>query len=148
MFADADMQEALKTSLRSSFENQGEICLCGSRIFVEEPAYASFVERFVEATRRLCVGDPLEPGTDQGAVVSRGHFDKVMSYLRLIGEEGGKVLCGGKAASLPGRCGSGFFIEPTVAVDLPVNCRVNQEEIFGPVVTITPFKHEEELVAY
>src|ERR1051326_5145932 len=81
IFAHADTQEALKTSLRSSFENQGEICLCGSRIFVEEPAYASFVDRFVEAARKLRVGDPLDAATDQGAVIWRGHFDKVMSYI-------------------------------------------------------------------
>ena len=148
IFADADMQEALKTSLRSSFENQGEICLCGSRIFVEEPAYASFVDRFVEAARKLRVGDPLDAATDQGAVISRGHFDKVMSYIRLARTEGGKILCGGEPAPVTGRCAGGYFIQPTVIVDLPVRCRVNDEEIFGPVVTITPFRTEDELITY
>src|SRR5262249_18758114 len=135
VFADSDMETALATGLRSSFENQGQICLCGSRIFVEKPAYADFVNRLVERTKKLEIGDPLEESTDQGAVVSRNHFDKVMSYLRLAHDEGGKVLCGGEAASITGRCAGGFFIRPSVIVDLPPQCRTNQEEIFGPVVT-------------
>jgi aminomuconate-semialdehyde/2-hydroxymuconate-6-semialdehyde dehydrogenase len=148
IFADADLDEVIRTSLRSSFENQGEICLCGSRIFVEETLYPAFVERFVEATRRLKLGDPLEPDTDQGALISRGHFDKVMSYLRLAEQEGGQVLCGGSAAQIGGRCREGYFIQPTVMVNLDAGCRVNQEEIFGPVATVTPFRDEAEVVRY
>jgi aminomuconate-semialdehyde/2-hydroxymuconate-6-semialdehyde dehydrogenase len=147
VFADADMPEAIKTSLRSSFENQGEICLCGSRVFVEESAYGNFVERFVEAARKLKVGDPMEPGTDLGAVVSRAHFDKIMSYIHLARSEGGKILTGGEPASIQGRCANGYFVQPTVITDLPARCRVNQEEIFGPVVTITPFKSEDDLIS-
>ncbi|MBI3410852.1 MAG: aldehyde dehydrogenase [Planctomycetes bacterium] len=146
IFADADMETALATGLRSSFENQGQICLCGSRILVEKPAYSAFVERLVERTTKLKVGDPLEEDTDQGAVVSKNHFDKVMSYLRLAREEGGKILCGGEAAKMSGRCAAGYFIRPTVIVDLPMQCRTNQEEIFGPVVTITPFEGEEQAI--
>src|SRR5262249_26954256 len=127
VFADADLDEVIRTSLRSSFENQGEICLCGSRIFVEEQIYGKFVERFVEATRRLKVGDPLEAGTDLGALISRGHLDKVTSYLRLAREEGGKVLCGGDRARVGGRCEGGWFVQPTVITELGVDCRVNQE---------------------
>jgi aminomuconate-semialdehyde/2-hydroxymuconate-6-semialdehyde dehydrogenase len=144
--ADADLDETVATSIRSSFENQGEICLCGSRIFVEASIYPSFVERFVAATKRLKVGDPLQPDTDQGALVSQGHYRKVLSYLQLARDEGGTVLCGGGPASVGGRCASGYFVEPTVIVDLPPECRVNQEEIFGPEVTITPFAGEEELL--
>jgi aminomuconate-semialdehyde/2-hydroxymuconate-6-semialdehyde dehydrogenase len=148
VFADADMDVALQTSVRSAFDNQGEICLCGSRIFVEQGAYARFVERFVAQTRRLKVGDPLEADTDQGALISAGHRDKVLSYIELARQEGGRILCGGGPAAVGGRCQGGFFVEPTVIVDLPVECRVNQEEIFGPVVTITPFRDEGEAVRH
>jgi aminomuconate-semialdehyde/2-hydroxymuconate-6-semialdehyde dehydrogenase len=146
VFADADLDEALATSLRSSFENQGEICLCGSRIFVEAAIYPSFVERLVSAAKRLKVGDPLQPETDQGALVSQGHYRKVLSYLQLARAEGGTILCGGGPATVSGRCAGGYFVEPTVIVDLPPTCRVNQEEIFGPVVTITPFQGEDSLL--
>jgi aminomuconate-semialdehyde/2-hydroxymuconate-6-semialdehyde dehydrogenase len=148
IFADANLDEALPASVRSSFENQGEICLCGSRIFVEASLYPLFVERFTTEARRLRVGDPLEAETQQGAIMSRAHVEKVMSFIALARAEGGRVLCGGSLASVPGRCQNGYFIEPTVLVDLPVQCRVNQEEIFGPVVTITPFKDEAEVVQF
>jgi aminomuconate-semialdehyde/2-hydroxymuconate-6-semialdehyde dehydrogenase len=149
IFADADPDEVLKMTLRSSFENQGEICLCGSRVFVEASAYPSFVERFVAQARRLKVGEPLDPATDQGALISKAHLEKVMSYLRLAQEEGGHILCGGgPPETLPERCRHGYFLQPTVLVDLDVDCRVNQEEIFGPVVTITPFRTEDEVVRY
>jgi aminomuconate-semialdehyde/2-hydroxymuconate-6-semialdehyde dehydrogenase len=147
VFADADLEETLNTSMRSSFENQGEFCLCGSRIFVEEKLYPTFVERFVEQTRMLIVGDPLDPVTDQGALISKGHLEKVQSYIRLAKDEGGRILCGGNFPNSVGeRCQNGFFFQPTVIVDLDVDCRVNQEEIFGPVVTITPFRSEDEAV--
>lgn len=151
VFADANMDEAIPVSLRAAFANQGQICLCGSRIFVERSAYDRFVERFIADARRLRVGDPLEPTTQQGALVSRDHREKVLSYIQLAREEGGTVLCGGGSPEpddLPERCRHGFFVEPTVIVDLPVNCRVNQEEIFGPVVTITPFEGEHQAVEY
>jgi aminomuconate-semialdehyde/2-hydroxymuconate-6-semialdehyde dehydrogenase len=149
VFADADPDEVLAASVRAAFDNQGEICLCGSRVFVEAGAYPAFVERFTAATRRLKVGDPLDPATDQGALISRGHHDKVTSYLRLAKEEGGCILCGGGVpAGLGERCRGGFFLEPAVVVDLPVDCRVNREEIFGPVVTVTPFRTEEEVVRF
>jgi aminomuconate-semialdehyde/2-hydroxymuconate-6-semialdehyde dehydrogenase len=149
IFADAEPQEAIQASLRAAFDNQGEICLCGSRIFVEEPIYQSFVEQFTQAARRLKVGDPLDPTVDQGALISHRHRDRVLSYIRLAEAEGGHVLCGGgiPAAELLGeRCRGGAFLEPTVIVDLDVCSRVNQEEIFGPVVTITPFDTEEKMV--
>src|SRR5262249_23533620 len=139
----------LKTTLRSSFENQGEICLCGSRIFVEASAYEGFLERFVNEARRLRIGDPLELTTDQGALISKTHFEKVMSYIRLAKEEGGRILSGGAPADLVSpRCRNGFFVQPTVIVDLDINCRVNQEEIFGPVVTIMPFQDDEQVVRF
>ncbi len=148
IFADADLDEALKVSVRAAFENQGEICLCGSRIYVEEAIYPQFVERFVAETKKLRVGDPRLPTTDQEALISQIHLEKVLSYIALAREEGGRVLCGGGRAQVEGRCAGGYFVEPTVLVDLDVSCRVNQEEIFGPVVTVTPFRSEAEVLDY
>ena len=149
VFADAPLEEALPTSVRSAFDNQGQICLSGSRLFVEEPLYAGFVEKFVARVKALKVGDPLEESTDQGALVSRAQQEKVASYIALARQEGGEILCGGgPPARLPVRCRDGFFMEPTVIAGLAPGSRVNQEEIFGPVVTVTPFKDEEEVVAH
>jgi aminomuconate-semialdehyde/2-hydroxymuconate-6-semialdehyde dehydrogenase len=148
VFGDADLDDAVKTSLRSSFENQGEICLCGSRIFVEEKIYPQFVERLVAEANKLRVGDPLEPATDQGALISQAHLEKVLSYIELARQEGGRVLCGGGRAQVAGRCAGGYFVAPTVIVDLNTSCLVNQEEIFGPVVTVTPFRGEAEVIGY
>ena len=151
VFADANADEVLRSSIRAAFDNQGEICLCGSRIFVEESIYPCFVETFTAATRKLKVGDPLDPTVDQGSLISRRHLERVLAYIQLARDEGGRVLCGGGPPDpklLGERCRDGAFLEPTVIVDLDVNCRVNQEEIFGPVVTITPFRTEEEVVRY
>jgi aminomuconate-semialdehyde/2-hydroxymuconate-6-semialdehyde dehydrogenase len=148
VFADADMDETIKTSLRSSFQNQGQICLCGSRILVEDKAYPAFVERFVAGAQTLRLGDPLDPETEQGAIVSKAHYEKIMSHIALARQEGGDVICGGgPPGPISDRCKGGYFIQPTVIVDLPMNCRTNQEEIFGPVVTITPFSSEDQAVA-
>lgn len=147
IFADADLDEAVQTSVRSSFENQGEICLCGSRLFVERPCYEEFVHRFARLTRALKVGDPLDPATDVGALISHQHRQKVQSYLDLARTEGGRVLCGGgPPESLSERCRNGYFMQPTILTDLGPGCRVNQEEIFGPVVTVIPFDTEEEVI--
>jgi aminomuconate-semialdehyde/2-hydroxymuconate-6-semialdehyde dehydrogenase len=148
IFADCDFEKALSTSVQSSFSNQGEICLCGSRIFVERPIYDRFVEEFVLRTKMLSVGDPLEEQTKVGALVSEAHMQKVLSYVELAKQEGGKVLTGGNRVSLPGRCAGGYFVEPAVIVGLDETCRTNQEEIFGPVVTIMPFDTEEEVIGY
>lgn len=145
IFADANLDEAIPTSVRSSFRNQGQICLCGSRILVERPLVDEFTERFVDATRQLKVGDPLEPDTDQGAIVSRAQLDKVRYYVDLAREEGGQIVCGGEVPTgLPKRCVDGHFFEPTIIAGLGPECRVNHEEIFGPVVTILPFDTEAE----
>jgi aminomuconate-semialdehyde/2-hydroxymuconate-6-semialdehyde dehydrogenase len=149
VFADADLDDVLANSVRAAFANQGQICLCGSRIFVERPVYDEFLERYVARVRDLRVGDPLETSTDQGAVVSRAHLDKILGYLELAREEGGRILCGGGPATVESdRCRDGFFVQPTVVADLDVGCRVNREEIFGPVVTVTPFDGEDEVVAH
>ena len=143
VFADADLDDAIATSIRSSFWNQGEICLCGSRIFVERSAYDVFVERFVAATRKLRIGDPLDDATDIGALNSEAHMRKVLGYIELAKEEGGTIAAGGKRVDR-----NGFFVEPTIVTGLSCDCRVLQEEIFGPVVTITPFDDEREAIAF
>ncbi|MDL5050889.1 aldehyde dehydrogenase [Oscillatoria amoena NRMC-F 0135] len=148
IFADCDFEQALHMSVHSSFSNQGEICLCGSRIFVERSLYDRFVSEFVKQTRELAVGDPLDEKTRVGALVSEGHMNKVLSYIALAKAEGGRILTGGKQVNIPGRCENGYFVEPTVIVDLDSKCRTNQEEIFGPVVTIMPFDTEEEVIGY
>ena len=148
IFEDCDFDQALNTSVHSSFANQGQICLCGSRIFVQESVYERFLNAFVEKVNALTVGDPLEEGTKVGAVVSKPHMEKVMSYIKLAQEEGGKVVAGGNRVVPGGRCADGYFLEPTVITGLSYNCRTNQEEIFGPVVTIMPFKDEEEVLNY
>ncbi len=148
IFADCDYEQMLATTVRSSFSNQGEICLCGSRIFIERPIFEKFKHDFVERVSALEVGDPLEADTDHGAIVSEQHFGKIMSYIDLAEGEGGTILTGGRQIKLDGRCADGWFIEPTVVEGLPNDCRTNQEEIFGPVVTIMPFDDEDEVLGY
>jgi aminomuconate-semialdehyde/2-hydroxymuconate-6-semialdehyde dehydrogenase len=148
IFADCDFELTLDTSVKASFTNQGEICLCGSRIFVERSLYDRFTEEFVKRVKALPVGDPLEKSTKVGALVSEGHMKKVLSYIELAQQEGGKILTGGKRVTVSGRCSKGYFVEPTVIAGLDHKCRTNQEEIFGPVVTIMPFDTEEEVIGY
>ncbi|MCE5234060.1 MAG: aldehyde dehydrogenase [Mizugakiibacter sp.] len=148
VFADWDGSDAsLDTLVRSAFANQGQICLCGSRILVERPAYAEFRERFVARAAALRVGDPAAADTDLGAIVSPAQYDKVMGYIDLARAEGGRILCGGAPVRVEGRCAEGRFIAPTVVEGLPADCRVNQEEIFGPVATLIPFDREDEALA-
>jgi aminomuconate-semialdehyde/2-hydroxymuconate-6-semialdehyde dehydrogenase len=149
IFADADLDAAIAGSVRSSFANQGQVCLCGSRVFVERSAYKDFVERFIERTAQLCLGDPLDEKTEQGAIVNKTQLEKVKFYVDLAQKEGGKIALGGSAPQAPNeRCREGYFFQPTVITGLSVSCRTNREEIFGPVVTITPFDDEEEVINY
>lgn len=144
IFADTDFEKMIATTVRSSFSNQGQICLCGSRILIEESIYEKFKTSFLEKVGKMTVSDPLSPETKTGAVVSEGHMKKILSYIELAKEEGGKILCGGSRVILDNDLKNGFYIAPTVIEGLPYNCRTNQEEIFGPVVTIAPFKNETE----
>jgi len=148
VFADCDLAAAVTTSIRSSFANQGQICLCGSRILVERPIYEAFKTEFLQQLQAQKIGDPMAADTKQGAVVSEAHMQKVLDYIELAKQEGGTLLAGGNRASVPGRCEGGYFIEPTVFENLPYDCRTNQEEIFGPVVTLTPFDTEAEALAW
>ncbi|MBP7388823.1 MAG: aldehyde dehydrogenase [Chitinophagales bacterium] len=144
VFADCNFDETVKQVVAASFSNQGEICLCGSRIFIEKSIYDKFKEAFVARVKSLKVGDPDEDDSNLGAIVSLPHKQKILSYIQLAKEEGGKVLCGGNELRLEGRCANGYFIAPTVIEGLHYQCRTNQEEIFGPVVTLTPFETEED----
>ncbi|MCB9072783.1 MAG: aldehyde dehydrogenase [Bdellovibrionaceae bacterium] len=146
VFSDCDFERTVNEVARAAFSNQGQICLCGSRIFIEESIYHKFVEALVAKTQTLIPADPLLPGSQQGAVVSKAQYDKVLSYIALAKEEGGRILCGGKPAKVSGRCETGWFIEPTLIDGLSNSCRTNQEEIFGPVATLMPFKDESDVL--
>lgn len=147
VFDDCDFEDAVNTSVRSSFSNQGQICLCGSRIYIQRGIYEKFKAAFLERVNGLTVADPLTKEARMGAVVSKEHMEKVLSYIELAKEEGGTLLTGGHRVQLEGRCEKGYFIAPTVFENLPADCRTNQEEIFGPVVTLTPFDTEGEALA-
>ena len=144
IFADCNWDKMMKTTIQSSFSNQGQICLCGSRILVQDSIYEKFKDEFVKRTKELIVGDPMEPNTKQGAVVSKQHFEKVLRCIETARQEGGKILCGGKPVKLEGRCANGFFIEPTIIEGIGPECETNKEEIFGPVVTLQKFSTDDE----
>ena len=146
VFSDCDYDAMLETVVKSSFSNQGQICLCSSRIMVEENIYNKFRKDFVEKVSALIVGDPIEDSTQIGSITSKPHLDKVMTYIELAQKEGGTILTGGKQVTIKGRCEGGWFVEPTVIDGLVNSCRTNQEEIFGPIVTIIPFKDEGEAI--
>ena len=146
IFADCDWKEMMKTTLLSSFANQGQICLCGSRIYVERSIYNKFKEEFVERVSNMLVAHPDNPKAKMGAVVSKPHMENVLSRIELAKEEGGTVLTGGERVIMEAPYENGYYIRPTVIEGLTHDCRTNQEEIFGPVVTITPFDTEEEVL--
>lgn len=146
IFADCDYDKMLNVTLKSSFANQGQICLCGSRIFVERSIYDQFKTDFVAKTKALKVGHPMDSNTNVGALVSKPHLEKVKSYIDIAEEEGGTVLCGGNYVTVEGS-ENGYYLEPTIIEVTDANCRLNQEEIFGPVVTIMPFDTDDEALA-
>ncbi|MEQ8324913.1 MAG: aldehyde dehydrogenase [Vicingaceae bacterium] len=148
IFADCDFEKALARTVDSSFDNQGQICLCGSRIFVERSIYEKFRDEFVKRVSALKVGNPYDKDSRLGAVVSKPHMEKVLSYIKLAKEEGGKILTGGDQVTLEGEYSEGWYLRPTIIEGLAYDCRTNQEEIFGPVVTIMPFETEEEVLTY
>lgn len=145
IFADCDYDDMLNTTVRSSFANQGQICLCGSRIFVERAIYEKFKTDFVAKVKALKVGHPSESTTNIGAVVSKLHMEKVLEYIEIAKQENGKILCGGNKVVIE-NYENGYYLEPTVIEVASDNCRVNQEEIFGPVVTLMPFDTEAEVL--
>jgi len=147
VMADADLELALPELVRSAFTNQGQVCLCGSRILVQRPIYAQVRAALVDRVSRLRQGDPRDPDTEQGALVSRAHLEKVLGCLQLAREEGATVLTGGTQVFPAGRCAEGYFVAPTLLEGLSPACRTNQEEIFGPVATLLPFDTEEEAIS-
>ena len=148
VFEDADLNDVnLDTIVRSGFANQGEICLCGSRLLVQRSIYEKFVERYLARVRALRVGDPNNADSDLGALVSAEHHAKVMSCIATAKTEGGEILCGGEVADVGGRCANGWFVQPTVIAGLPSGCSTNQDEIFGPVVSLIPFDDEAQAIA-
>jgi aminomuconate-semialdehyde/2-hydroxymuconate-6-semialdehyde dehydrogenase len=146
VFADCDFEETVSSVARAAFSNQGQICLCGSRIYVQRPIYEKFRDALVAKAAKIKIGDPLDASTQHGATVSKAHMDKVLSYIELAKQEGGRILLGGERQIMPGRLADGFFIQPTIVEGLDINCRTNQEEIFGPVCTIQPFDTDDEAV--
>ena len=147
VFADADFEKSVSMAARAAFTNQGQICLCGSRLFIEEEIYENFKNALIAKTELLKVGDPKDPSTNLGAVVSKEHMYKILSKIEEARKLGGKILTGGNRLMLDGKLKEGYYIEPTIIEGLTSDCSINQEEIFGPVVSIIPFKTEEEVVA-
>lgn len=143
IFADCDYEQMLETTVRSSFANQGQICLCGSRILVEDKIYDKFLKDFVKCTAGLVIGNPMKPETNIGALVSKEHLKKVLSYIENAETYGGKVRYGGKELAVEGMR-KGYYLQPTIIEVKNNQCKLNQEEIFGPVVTVMPFKTEAE----
>lgn len=139
VFADADLDAAVRTALAAAFTNQGQICLCGSRLLIERSLYAEFRRRFLAGLQAWQPGDPADAGTSFGALVSAAHHAKVLGCIARARVEGGSILAGGNAVSVPGRCAKGWFVEPTVIEGLGPDAQTNREEIFGPVVTLQPF---------
>lgn len=147
LFADADRAKAIDGAVRAGFTNQGQICLCGSRVLVEHTIYDEVVAGMVQRLERMRLGDPKDPSTQLGAVVSAAHREKVEGYIKLAQEEGGTIAYGGKRPKLPGALANGYFIEPTIITGLSSRARAATEEIFGPVVTVHPFDGDAEAIS-
>lgn len=144
VFADCDFERTVDEVARSAFANQGQICLCGSRIYIESEIYDQFTKALVDRVEQLVIGDPLDEQTQFGSLVSENHMTKVLGYIELAQQEGGTVLTGGQRLTMTGRCAGGYFVQPTIVAGLPNGCRTNQEEIFGPVCTVQPFDTDQD----
>lgn len=144
VFADCDYEQTLKQVVRLAFSNSGQICLCGSRILIEERIYEQFKKDFIAKVDKMLPSDPLDPDCKMGSLISNEHLNKVLNYIELAKEEGGSILSGGTQIKLSGRCEGGSFIKPCVIEGLGPDCRTNMEEIFGPVVTLQSFKTDEQ----
>ena len=147
IFADCDFEKAVATTIRSSFANNGQICLCGSRVYVQDTIYERFRDELIQRVQALKTGNPLDANVDLGALVSEQHLEKVHGYLNLAKEEGGSILCGGERLAIGGENAEGYFLSPAIIEGLSNGARCNQEEIFGPVISIAPFDTEAEALA-
>ena len=146
VFEDADIDRTVKGIRRASFLNQGQICLCASRILVHRPIYDDFVSCLVESIKDLNVGDPQQPNSDLGSLISHEHQAKVMGFVQSALADGGTVLCGGEIPEMPEDLQEGAWFQPTVIVDVETSCKISMEEVFGPVVVVHPFDTEEEAI--
>jgi aminomuconate-semialdehyde/2-hydroxymuconate-6-semialdehyde dehydrogenase len=146
VFPDCDVQQTVNEVFKSSFSNQGQICLCGSRIFIHASIYDAFKEAFVKRVKSAKTSYPSDPSAQLGAVVSHSHMEKILGYIALAKSEGGILLAGGNRIHLDAPHENGYYIEPTVFENLPNQCRINQEEVFGPLVTLMPFDTEAEVI--
>ena len=146
VFKDSDFDLAIENCIRSAFLNQGQICLCGSRILIEESLYEKFKSVFVKRASMLIVGSPKDSKSNLGAIVSKEHLNSILSKIDIAKKEGGSILCGGVQVSLPGELSNGYYLSPTVIEGTKSSDTINQEEVFGPVVTIMPFKTEKEAI--
>ncbi len=147
VFADCDMQKTVSEVSRLAFSNQGQICLCGSRILIEEKIYDEFKSKLLDKISKIKIGNPISDSTQFGSLISSDHKKKVLGYIELAKEEGGNILCGGHELVMSEPNDKGYFIAPTVIEGLGPDCRTNQEEIFGPVITLQKFKTEEEAIS-
>ena len=146
IFSDCDYDKMIKTVIKSTFTNQGQICLCSSRLLVQKGLYEKFKKDFIRKTSEILIGDPKEKKVEFGAISSKSHYDKILNYIKLAKDEGGSVLFGGNPIKLTNRCSTGWFIEPTIMEGISNKSRINQEEIFGPLVTLIPFENEREAI--
>lgn len=147
IFEDADMEQAVQTSIRAAFMNSGQVCLAGSRLLVQRSIYDEFLEKFVEATKKLKVGDPQDPETNMGSLIGAEHYEKVTSYFKIAEEEGAVLVHGGRRPeNLPEHLKNGYYLEPTIYAQVDNKMRICREEIFGPVVVVVPFEDEEEAI--
>jgi len=146
VFDDCNYKEMLKTTIKSSFGNQGQICLCGERIFIQEKLYEKFKKDFIKETKQLKIGDPLNSKTNQGAIVSREHYNKILSYFKNVKNSGANFLIGGDSKKIKGSCSKGWFIEPSIIENLDRKSSCYREEAFGPVVSLHKFKTREEVI--
>ena len=146
IFNDSDYDKMLDTTIRSSFSNQGQICLCTSRLLIESSIYEKFKKDLIARTKNLIIGDPKKRETEFGAISSKQHFEKIMTYIKMAKQQGGKIIAGGNPILLNGRCKDGYFIEPTIIESLDNDSIINQDEIFGPVITLQKFNSEKDAI--
>lgn len=144
IFADCDFEQTVEQVFKASFANQGQICLCASRLYIERPIYEKFKQALIDKAKALQPNDPLLTETQMGAIVSKPHLDKVLNYIEIAKSQGGTILAGGEQVNISGRCQQGYFLQPTIIENLPNDARCNQEEIFGPVITLQVFDSDEE----
>lgn len=146
IFADCDLDKTIDIVVKSAFTNQGQVCLCNSRIYIQDNIYEKFKHKFIEKVADIKIGDPQDIHTQFGAISNKNHYEKILNYIRIAKEDGGSILYGGEPVTIAGRCQSGYFIKPTVIENIPSKSVVNQHEIFGPVITLNKFSTMSEAI--